>query len=215
MKKPEGIQFVRLADAPQSAWRNGGGFKQDLLQTPDMLVGVAQITRGGDFSHYADQQRFFAIIEGAGVELGDPPVRLTSSSQVHEFAGEDAPICSLIAGAATAFNLMVKRSTAKGFMRRVPIAVDSARSNIFWSTPLSAKPNQQASLNTYASRSLGVFVNHSAVLTERIGDASVDHVLNASGIAWISNCASVPNWSLRPINEADKLDAIVFEVIVA
>ena len=65
---------VRLADCPPQPWRNGGGVTRELLAWPQaadwrLRVSVADIERDGPFSPFPGVDRWFAVIEGDGVEL--------------------------------------------------------------------------------------------------------------------------------------------------
>ncbi len=106
---------VRAADMPALPWKNGGGVSRDLLCWPDatdwkLRISLADIGTDGPFSDYPGVQRWFAVVEGAGVELsfanrrhvqrvGDPPL---------VFDGADAPGCRLLHGATRDLNLMLR-----------------------------------------------------------------------------------------------------------
>lgn len=116
---------VRLADVAAQPWRNGGGVTRELLawpQTDDwqLRVSVAEISRDGPFSPFPGVERWFAVIEGAGVELaragsamalrpGDPP---------WHFAGESAPACRLLQGPTIDLNFMHRRDAGVASMRQ-------------------------------------------------------------------------------------------------
>ena len=100
--------------APQ-AWKNGGGQTRELLAWPlggdwKMRVSRADIASDGPFSAFPGVERWFVVLEGAGVRLhfpdtdhdlrvGDAPLR---------FDGALAPGCSQIEGATQDLNLMVR-----------------------------------------------------------------------------------------------------------
>jgi len=110
------LHRVQLADCPAQPWRNGGGRTRELLAWPDardwaVRVSVADIGASGPFSAFAGVERWFAVLDGAGVVLalpggdvtlrpGDPPLR---------FDGACAPGCRLTGGATRDLNLMVRR----------------------------------------------------------------------------------------------------------
>jgi len=119
------MNLVRLADTAQQPWRNGGGTTQELLAWPNaanwqLRVSVARITQDGDFSAWPGMGRWFAVLEGNGVKLALPEgsVELDTGSQPLHFAGEAAPHCTLTNGATQDLNLMVKRDSGVGEMRR-------------------------------------------------------------------------------------------------
>jgi len=115
---------VRLADVAAQPWRNGGGVTRELLAWPQpadwqLRVSVATIESDGPFSPFPGVDRWFAVIEGAGVELawasgakalrpGDPPLR---------FAGETAPACRLLQGPTHDLNFMHRRGIGSASMR--------------------------------------------------------------------------------------------------
>jgi len=117
--------LVAFDDVPPQAWRNGGGVTRELLAWPandqwSVRLSVADITRDGPFSAFAGVDRWFAVLEGDGVMLGDPPQAVRRDGAAIHFAGETAPSCSLIAGATRDLNLMVQRDRAVGTLRRLP-----------------------------------------------------------------------------------------------
>jgi environmental stress-induced protein Ves len=109
--------------APQP-WRNGGGTARDLLVWPPaaqgddwlLRVSVAAITRDGPFSAYPGVERWFAVIEGAGVVLGLPgsETAVRAGSGPLRFDGEAAPSCRLLAGPTEDLNLMIRRDAGRG-----------------------------------------------------------------------------------------------------
>lgn len=118
---------VKLADCPAQAWRNGGGQTQELLTWPRtapgrddwwLRVSVARIATDGPFSAFPGVQRWFAVIQGAGValEFADEEVVLTESSPPLRFDGARAPGCKLRAGPTQDLNLMVRSDAGLGRM---------------------------------------------------------------------------------------------------
>ena len=111
--------------APQ-AWRNGGGITRELFAWPAgplwrWRVSVADITQDGPFSAYEGIDRWFAVIQGAGVRLGLPgasPLPLHRDSAPLSFDGAEAPNCSLIDGATRDLNLMSRRDAGRSTLQR-------------------------------------------------------------------------------------------------
>ena len=109
--------------APQ-AWRNGGGRTCELLARPSgaewkVRVSLADIEADGPFSAFPGVQRWFAVVQGAGVVLrfaGAERVARAGDAPLH-FDGDEAPGCSLIAGPTRDLNLMVRGGM--GTMQRV------------------------------------------------------------------------------------------------
>lgn len=110
--------------APQP-WKNGGGLTRDLLAWPSAAdwqfrISVAEVARGGPFSAYPGVQRWFAVVQGAGVllQFGERSVKLNTESEPFEFDGADAPGCELVAGATLDLNLMAQRAAGQARMQR-------------------------------------------------------------------------------------------------
>jgi uncharacterized protein len=98
--------------APQ-AWRNGGGRTRELLAWPAgadwrVRVSLADIEADGPFSPFPGVQRWFAVVQGAGVVLrfssGQQHVRAGDAPLC--FDGAQAPGCALIDGPTRDLNLM-------------------------------------------------------------------------------------------------------------
>jgi environmental stress-induced protein Ves len=109
--------------APQP-WKNGGGQTRELLVWPSptdwsLRVSVADIEQDGPFSPFPEVERWFAVIEGAGVVLrfADGERRLVPGDAPLVFAGAAAPDCRLIDGPTRDLNLMVRGG--RGRMERV------------------------------------------------------------------------------------------------
>ena len=120
------MKRVTLAGLAPQPWRNGGGLTRELLTWPAdgpwlARISVADITRDGDFSAYPGVERWFAVIEGAGVELDFDAGRLplTNCSDPCRFDGEQAPACRLLAGPTRDLNLMSQRTCGDSQMQRV------------------------------------------------------------------------------------------------
>lgn len=120
-----GIQVVDLTAVAPQPWRNGGGQTRELLAWPPgsgsgwlVRVSVADIERDGPFSAFPGVQRWFAVLEGAGVVLGldgtDHP--LTTASAPFGFDGAAAPACRLIDGPTRDLNLMVRQEAGPARM---------------------------------------------------------------------------------------------------
>ncbi len=116
---------ARLEDTLPQPWRNGGGSTWELLAWPQaapwqVRVSVAEIARDGPFSAFPGVDRWFAVLEGAGVVLALPQgERLQAPADAPlRFDGEAAPACRLVHGPTLDLNLMVERGGGSGAMRR-------------------------------------------------------------------------------------------------
>src|SRR5436190_24258090 len=115
---------IRIADVAPQSWRNGGGETRALLVRPRgdrwlVRVSVADGSANGPFSRFPGVQRWFAVLEGAGVVLtiGSTEHALDASSDAFSFRGDIAVRCRLVAGPTRDLNLMLKG--VPGSMRRV------------------------------------------------------------------------------------------------
>lgn len=129
-------RLVHLADTPPRRWRNGGGVTRELLAWPRadgwrVRVSVADVDADGPFSAFPGVQRWFAVLDGAGVELdvdgrrqrlrrGDAPLAFDGAVAVH---------CRLLDGPTRDLNLMLA-----GVPGAMQIAVDAAG----WTPPPGA-----------------------------------------------------------------------------
>jgi environmental stress-induced protein Ves len=109
------IEAERISPMP---WKNGGGSTRELLTVPapagsgapwQLRLSLADIRRDGPFSPFPGITRWFAVLEGAGVELHWPgsTLRRTLDDLPLRFGGGDPPACRLLAGPTRDLNLMV------------------------------------------------------------------------------------------------------------
>jgi environmental stress-induced protein Ves len=125
------LQVVHCDRVEPQAWRNGGGHTRELLAWPgredwQLRISVADIDRDGPFSPYPGVDRWFAVVEGAGVRLqlpGGAKSIDTDSAPLH-FHGEDAPGCDLLDGPTRDLNLMVRRGQGVAAMQRAEPGAD-------------------------------------------------------------------------------------------
>lgn len=124
MSIAEQIWPVHADSVPPSAWRNGGGQTRELLTRPgegdwQLRISLADITRDGGFSAFPGVQRWFAVVQGAGVALRFANVvhTLNCTAPALHFDGAAAPECSLLAGPTRDLNLMLR--SGSGSMRQV------------------------------------------------------------------------------------------------
>lgn len=147
-------QLVPLQTVPASPWRNGGGVTRELLAWPQAAdwscrLSVAEVTQDGPFSRFEGVQRWFAVLDGAGVSLGldGQWVELRGDSAPFGFDGATPVDCRLLAGPTRDFNLMVRQPLGPALMRRLTRD---------WSTTLkTSKLIAIYSINTGASARFG------------------------------------------------------------
>jgi len=117
-------QLVSLDSAAAQPWRNGGGLTRELLAWPSphdwqLRISVADITAAGPFSAFEGRERWFAVLEGAGVVLridGDAHTVAAGGAPIR-FGGEARVDCTPVDGPTRDFNLMAPPGRAR--MRRV------------------------------------------------------------------------------------------------
>jgi environmental stress-induced protein Ves len=119
------LQVLRCDQVEPQAWRNGGGRTRELLVWPhahhwQLRISLADIDRDGPFSPYPGVDRWFAVVEGAGVRLQLPggAKSIDTDSAPLQFRGEDAPGCDLLDGPTRDLNLMVQRGHGHAAMQR-------------------------------------------------------------------------------------------------
>ena len=118
------VAVVRADDIVPVAWKNGGGLTRDLLCEPAghdwrIRVSLADIDRDGPFSAFPGVERWFAVVQGAGVRLAFAAgeQRVGPYDAAVRFDGAEAPGCTLVEGRTRDLNLML-RGGAHGVMRR-------------------------------------------------------------------------------------------------
>ena len=152
-----GLTMVALDDAAPQPWRNGGGVTRELFTWPtagpwQLRISVADIERDGPFSAFDGVDRWFAVVQGAGVRLVLPTgaVELRTGSAPLHFAGEAAPGCTLTDGATRDLNLMVQRAAGRAAMHRLQPGVgwtDAAPLRaLFTAEPLALRIDDQAAV---------------------------------------------------------------------
>ena len=115
------LQRVTFDGLPVMPWRNGGGVTRELLAWPRaddwaVRISVADIARDGPFSAFSGVERWFAVLAGEGVRLGDPAAEVTADDDALRFDGGDAPACALRGGPTRDLNLMLRGAT--GLLQR-------------------------------------------------------------------------------------------------
>ena len=109
-------QLITLADARPQPWRNGGGSTRELLAWPSasdwqLRLSVADIEADGPFSVFDGVQRWFVVLQGAGVALtiaGQPRLQRQADAPLH-FDGADPTDCRLLDGPTRDLNLMLRQ----------------------------------------------------------------------------------------------------------
>lgn len=115
------VTVIHTLDVPPQPWKNGGGSTRELLAWPtaqgwQIRISLADIVQDGAFSAFPGVQRWFGVVQGAGVglEYSDRQVRQTPASEALQFDGAHAPFCRLLSGATQDLNLMLWGSDPAG-----------------------------------------------------------------------------------------------------
>ena len=119
-----GVVVVNGESVAPQPWRNGGGQTRELLAWPlgadwQLRISRADIETDGPFSAFPQVERWFTVLQGAGVVLtfGATEHRLKPGDAPLCFDGAAAPGCRLLRGATQDLNLMLRKGT--GAMRPV------------------------------------------------------------------------------------------------
>ncbi len=109
------VRMILTDDVAPQAWRNGGGFTRELFAWPRadvwrVRVSVADIDADGPFSPFPGVERWFAVVQGDGVELtvAGTTHRLTTASAPLRFGGDEPASCRLVQGPTRDLNLMLR-----------------------------------------------------------------------------------------------------------
>ena len=114
--------MVHIDAVTPHAWRNGGGQTRELLRWPadadtpwQLRISLADIDSNGPFSAFENVDRWFAVVEGAGVVLSfaDDKKRLSKASPPLRFEGGAPPQCELIDGPTRDLNLMLQNGSGQ------------------------------------------------------------------------------------------------------
>ncbi|MFB6891274.1 HutD family protein [Kitasatospora sp. NPDC056327] len=116
------VRFLRAADRPATAWRNGGGVTREIAGRPAgaglddfrWRVSLADVAAAGPFSAFPGVDRVITLVEGPGMALTvdgtehvvDVPLRPFA------FSGDAATDCRLLGGPLVDFNVMTRRGLA-------------------------------------------------------------------------------------------------------
>ena len=122
---PVHATMIRAADLVASPWKNGGGVTREIGAFPPgaaldafaWRVSVADVGAAGPFSRFDGIDRTLVLLSGAGMtlaEAGGARHVLDAPLARADFAGETAIDATLHDGATRDFNLMTRRSAARG-----------------------------------------------------------------------------------------------------
>jgi uncharacterized protein len=119
------LQQLCADDVTPQPWKNGGGRTRELLTWPGpqdwwLRISVADIEQDGPFSPYPGVDRWFGVLQGAGVELVWPHAtrRMHAGHSLLHFDGEAAPDCRLLEGVTRDLNVMHRRGLGRISVQR-------------------------------------------------------------------------------------------------
>jgi hypothetical protein len=109
------VRHIRVDEVAPQRWRNDGGLTRELLAWPRadawrLRVSVADVEADGPFSSFPGVERWFAVLDGNGVELtiGGTVHRLTADGAPLHFGGGATTACRLLDGPTRDLNLMLR-----------------------------------------------------------------------------------------------------------
>ena len=109
------MQLLRAQDYPRMAWKNGGGFTEEItrdngegLDGFGWRLSIADIEESGGFSVFAGYQRIITVLQGEGMRLtveGEQS-RPLLPFDAYAFDGQSQVSCNLLGGPIRDFNLI-------------------------------------------------------------------------------------------------------------
>jgi hypothetical protein len=173
-----------LESVASQPWRNGSGVTRELLAWPtgenwQVRLSVADVNADGPFSRFQGIERWFAVLEGEGVELRVRRVfhRLTPASEPFRFDGGEPVDCAPFGGTTRDFNLMAAPGTAR--LRRVrgslPVRTCAP-------TLLAVYAHAQGAQMIFGSQTIDVPARH---LAWRLQDHPLTGTVRSQGALWV------------------------------
>ena len=118
-------RIIRLVDCPLQPWKNGLGRTREIAVQPsgagsdDFLwrVSIAEVDSAAPFSSFPGIDRQIVLLDGAGFTMtldDDHMHALTTPFVPFAFPGEAKVEVALAGGPTRDFNLMLRRSSARG-----------------------------------------------------------------------------------------------------
>lgn len=116
------MKLIRAEELRQGRWRNGLGISWDVATCPQdetefgWRLAIARIDGDVPFSHYANVDRIFTLIDGVGLDLIFEDGRNLAVDRLfepHAYACDVATLCRLRDGPCRALNLFVRRDAWK------------------------------------------------------------------------------------------------------
>jgi len=176
--------IIPLASVASQPWRNGSGVTRELLAWPtrenwQVRISVAEVDAEGPFSRFEGMERWFAVLEGDGMELHARRVfhRLTRASDPFRFDGGEPVNCTLLGGATRDFNLMAAPGSARLHRVRGALPVMTAAPAL-----LAVYAHAQGARMVFGSETIEVPAAH---LAWRLQDQPLTGTLYGHDALWV------------------------------
>ena len=148
------VRLLTPSDYRSMPWKNGAGRTTEIAVHPAgaaldafvWRVSIADVERDGPFSRFPGIDRTIVLLDGVRHALagGARDTELTTRFVPHDFSGDDAIDCMLVAGPCRDFNAMFRRGRARG---RVAVVRGSAIRNSARRSPASVCGDRTARMH--------------------------------------------------------------------
>lgn len=118
------VRLLTPNDYRSMPWKNGAGRTTEIVVHPagaaldafGWRVSVADVERDGPFSRFPGIDRTIVLLSGSGMRLSGSAcaAELSKPFATHDFSGDEAIDCTLLAGPCRDFNAMFRRGRARG-----------------------------------------------------------------------------------------------------
>ncbi|KSB91441.1 hypothetical protein AS593_10900 [Caulobacter vibrioides] len=124
------MRLLPATDRTPAPWKNGGGTTWEIAVQPpgadlsafDWRLSIAEVATAGPFSVFPGVDRVLTVIAGSGLRLtieGLGDVVLDETSRPLPFSGDAPAAATLDGGPIRDLNLMVRRGSWRGSVRRI------------------------------------------------------------------------------------------------
>ncbi|MFJ9082675.1 HutD family protein [Streptomyces sp. NPDC102384] len=120
-------QILRAHERTPAPWKNGGGVTTEVLAHPEgsgtedfaWRISLADVAGSGPFSAFEGVDRIITVVEGPGMALTVDGAEHVVDTRYAPFAfsGDATTDCRLLGGPLVDFNVMLRRTDAKGDVR--------------------------------------------------------------------------------------------------
>ncbi|MFJ9174453.1 HutD family protein [Streptomyces sp. NPDC102360] len=120
-------QILRAHERTPAPWKNGGGVTTEVLAYPEgsgtddfaWRISLADVAGSGPFSVFEGVDRIITVVDGPGMALTVDGTEHVVDARYAPFAfsGDSTTDCRLLGGPLVDFNVMLRRTEAKGDVR--------------------------------------------------------------------------------------------------